>query len=274
VSVVLPFRVGQRYADEAFASIRSQTVSPAEVVVVDDGSGADGRAYLDRVIRDTASNGTVTSFRLLTLDSPQGPGPARNAGVAASAQPCIAFLDADDIWAPDKLAKQYALMDAWPGLDATHTDAVSFRSDGSELAREQGPRRLTVATALSNHVMITPSIMIRKSTFERLGGFDPAFGCTQDWELQIRMAQAGCEVQYIPDVLVRVRRQDHGNHSANWRCYLAGHMRIVWKHRALYRERVGWRGWIRLGSFEAYRAGVRRGGLLGLALQVPYRAGV
>jgi glycosyltransferase involved in cell wall biosynthesis len=271
---VLPFRDAQAHADEAFASMRNQTVAPAEVVVVDDGSGAAGRAYIQRVIGEVALNESDTSYRLLTLDTNRGPGPARNAGVAASTQPYIAFLDADDIWAPDKLEKQYALMDAWPGLDATHTDAVSFRADGSEQAREQGPRRLTIATALSNHVMVTPSMMLRKSTFERLGGFDPAFRCTQDWELQIRMAQAGCEVQYIPEILVRVRRQDHGNHSANWRCYLAGHMRIVWKHRALYRERVGWRGWIRRCAFEAYRAGTRQGGLPGFALQVPYRLGV
>jgi hypothetical protein len=81
-------------------------------------------------------------------------------------------------------------------------------------------------------------------------------------------------VQYLPDVLVRVRREDHGSHSANWRCYLAGHLGVVWKHRTEYRLRIGWRGWIRRVFFEVYRAGVRRGGALGFLLQVPHRMGL
>jgi glycosyltransferase involved in cell wall biosynthesis len=274
VSVIVPFRDTESHADAAFNSVHAQTVAPAEIVIVDDGSGPAGRAWLDQLLEEQPTGSSGPSYNLVRMPGNRGPGPARNAGVAASTQPYIAFLDADDIWVEHKLERQYALMHAWPELDATHTDAVSFLADGSELKPEPRPRRLTVDTALHNHVMLTPSIMMKRTSFDRLGGFDPAFRCTQDWEMQIRMALAGYQVQFIPDVLVRVRRQGQPSHSSDWRCYLEGHLRILWKHRVLYRERGGMRGWIHRAAFEIYRAGTRRGGVLGRCLEIPYRVGV
>ena len=113
-----------------------------------------------------------------------------------------------------------------------------------------------------------------RSSFHALGGFDPRFRCTQDWELQIRMALAGMKTQFLPEVFVRVRREDHGNHSANWRCYLAGHLGILFKHRREYVGVDGYRGWAHRFASELYRGGVKQGGWLGSALKLPFRVGV
>lgn len=266
VSVVIPYYYsGRSFLAEALASVRSQTATPAEIIVVDDGSSEVGQAHLSSL---------GEGVRVVRLERNRGPGVARNAGVEAAAQPYIAFLDSDDIWLPHKLETQYALMRAWPELDATYTGVVAFLADGSELAKVLCGRSLSAAVALSRHEMITPSIMIKRSSFLALGGFDPRFRCTQDWEMQIRMALAGFQTQAIDETLVRVRRQGHGNHSADWRCYLAGHLRILIKHRRAYVERIGTRSWIRLWARECANAGMRRGGWLGSVLRLPYRLGV
>ncbi len=265
VSVVIPFRGELSHLAEALDSVRKQTAPPEEIIVVLD--GASGSGHIGPPIADE-------DVRLVTLAENRGPGPARNAGVAVATQPYIAFLDADDMWMPDKLRAQHDLMRAWPQLDATHTDVVYFRADGSEFRREWRPTELTTASALQDHVMSTPTVMIKRAAFERIGGFDPAFRCTQDWDLQIRMAAAGYMIRYLPRALARVRRADHGNHSANWRCYLAGHLRVAWKHRGLYRAQVGRFGWIRRLSLECARGGDRRGGLLGAVLRLPWRLGI
>jgi glycosyltransferase involved in cell wall biosynthesis len=265
VSVILPAYNAERFLGEALASVRSQTAAPAEIIVVDDASAVP--------VRESLGSG-AGDCRIIRLDRNAGPGVARNVGVGEAQQPYIAFHDADDVWLPSKLEAQYAFMRAWPDLDASHTDVVYFMQDGSELRRPEQPRAMTVETALRRHEMMTPTIMMKKAAFERLGGFDGRFRCTQDWELQIRMALAGFNIQFIPDVLVRVRRERHGNHSDNWRCYLAGHMRILAKHRRSYVTATGYRGWIRSISLELARAGVKQGRRLGKVMALPYRLGV
>lgn len=265
ISVIIPYYRASTYFPEALASVRAQTRAPAEIIVVDDGSAAAG---------DPAAAHCDADIRVIGLPANEGPGPARNAGVTAARQPYIAFLDADDAWLPEKLEAQYELMRSWPELDATHTHAVYLLPDGGEHVRADKPRALSLDAALIDPVMVTPSIVMKRSSFLALGGFDPRFRCTQDWELQIRLAEAGRQVQFLPRILVRVRREDHGHHSANWRCFLAGHLRILWKHRRLYRQRAGTRGWLHRAAFEFYRAGNRQGGLIGSCLKIPMMIGV
>jgi len=266
VSVIIPFYNDSGYFPEMLGSVRAQTQAPAEIVVVDDGSDSDeARRFLA---------GLDADIRLVRLRSNRGPGVARNAGVEAATQPYIAFLDCDDVWMPHKLESQYGLMAAWRELDMTYTQAsyavgadglrVSFPSEGKPL----------LEAVLTNHRMTTPSIMVKRESFERVGGFDPKFRCTQDWDFCIRCVLAGFAIAPIAEPMVVVRRQGHGNHSSNWRCFLAGHLRVVLKHRRAYRQCFGLRPWVHQLAYELYRGGARQGGLLGSLLMLPYRIGV
>lgn len=265
VSVIIPYHNAQAYLGEALSSVRNQTAAPAEVIIVDDGSDEAARSVL-------ADLGAGIKF--IALPRCKGPGVARNIGVEAAGQPYIAFLDADDHWLPEKLEVQYAFMRAWPELDATHTGVIVFFKDGSELWENKKPRALTAPVALANHEMPPSGMMIKRESFQRLGGFDPWFRCTQDWDLQIRMALAGYQVQFVPQALIRMRRQDHGNHSSNWRCFLAGQCLVLLKHRRSYLAELGARKWLHLFARALARAGDRQGGRLGGLLRIPRRAGV
>ncbi|MGN6285708.1 MAG: glycosyltransferase family 2 protein [Afipia sp.] len=103
VSVVIPtYRNGDELR-RALVSIEKQTLQPSQVIVVDDES-LDGNA------QTVCGVSALKAIQLIALDRNVGPGEARNAGIAASREPFIAFLDADDEWHPEKLERQMAIM--------------------------------------------------------------------------------------------------------------------------------------------------------------------
>ena len=103
VSVVIPtYRDGDALR-RALSSIESQTLRPSQIVVVDDAS-SDGNA--ERVCGTSQLEG----IQLIALDTNVGPGGARNAGIAASRERFVAFLDADDEGHPEKLERQMTVM--------------------------------------------------------------------------------------------------------------------------------------------------------------------
>src|SRR4051794_8058814 len=100
VTVVMPAWNAARFIEEALRSILEQTVAPTVVIVVDDGS-SDATAALASKLHP--------SVRVIAREH-NGIGPARTAGVEAATTDLVAFLDADDIWLPQKLERQLALI--------------------------------------------------------------------------------------------------------------------------------------------------------------------
>ena len=105
VAVVLPAYRSSRFLGDALESLFAQSLPPDEIIVVDDGSPEDEegvvRPYLDRVSYVRTEN--------------RGPGAARNLGVSLTHSPLVAFLDADDLWEPQKLLAQVAYLRERPG---------------------------------------------------------------------------------------------------------------------------------------------------------------
>lgn len=107
LAVVIPVFNGERYLAEAVASVRSQSVRPDEIVVVDDGSTDGTAAWLS----------AQDDLTILTQEN-RGAGAARNRGVQNVTASILAFLDADDMWRPDYIEHQRALLDADASVDA------------------------------------------------------------------------------------------------------------------------------------------------------------
>ncbi len=198
ISCVIPAFDAERYLGEALESVFAQTLPPDEVIVVDDGS-TDGTAdvaarYGDRILYLRQDNA--------------GPAAARNRGVEAAAGELLAFLDADDLWHPEKLARQAARFESRPELDVSITHIRNFWE--SELEREE--------KALVDHVLASDALpgytcqtmMVSRRGLARVGPFNPALRFGEDLEWFMRVREAEIVLELLPEVLVR-RRFHPGN---------------------------------------------------------------
>lgn len=183
VAVVVPVHDGARYLEATIASVRAQTVAVDEFVVVDDGSTDDSAALAERL-----------GVRCIRQPN-RGPAAARNRGVDATTAELIAFLDADDLFLPDKLRLQLpCLRDA--GIVACCSDAW-VRRDEQRGAAKNGDRqvgeRITFGDLLAGNPVICSSVVLRRTAFVAAGGFDPdpVLIATEDYDLWLRIARLG-----------------------------------------------------------------------------------
>jgi len=204
VSVVIPTHQRLSMLKEAVASVQAQTLAPAQVelIVVDDGSSDGTWAWLEE-------QGDL--LRNQRHDTRRGPSAARNTGAAIAKAELIAFLDSDDLFKPDKLARQLELLDAAPALALCHSNEIWLR-DGKPL--RQRPKHEKRGGWIFEHCLpmcrISPSAtVIRRSVFEALGGFDEALEVAEDYELWLRLT-CQHEVGFI-DAPLTIKRGGHAD---------------------------------------------------------------
>jgi glycosyltransferase involved in cell wall biosynthesis len=189
VSVIVPIYNGERHLGAALESVFAQDYHPFEVIVVDDGS-EDGSAAVAR---------SFPAVRYLRQAN-QGPAAARNAGTAAARGEFIAFHDADDLMAPNKLSAQVDYLLAHPAVGCVLTRYEAFFEDGIDQA--DWLKRYPAPEAGRVHPM---SGLVRRSALAQVGGFDPAYRVAEGMDLLFRMGAAGVEVTVLPQILMRYR---------------------------------------------------------------------
>ena len=204
--VIATFNHGRVLA-EAIDSALSQTLDPVEVVVVDDGSTDDTPTVLARY-----------DARIRVLRQPnRGLAAARNAGLAATRGTYVAFLDADDVLAPAKLAEQVALLERAPTVGWTYCDVLieTVATGARVMASERFGYR---SRALDGwlfpeliHGNFIPAIapLVRRAALDVVGGFDERLTALEDWDLWLRLALSA-EARYSPAVLATYRIQPGG----------------------------------------------------------------
>ena len=194
ISVVIPAYNAGQYIERAIRSVLEQSLSPCEVIVVDDGSTDNTGEVIAGAFRDR-----VKYFRQVN----RGVAAARNAGVKQASGAWIAFLDADDYWDPRKLEKQAAAV-------SRRTDVVLVACGSAIVGREPKPGAaspvLTSALVRKKVRLRTPfpmGVLLRRDVFESLGGFDETLACGEDRELWARIA-ARHEMTSVPEPLLHV----------------------------------------------------------------------
>lgn len=173
----------------ALASVRDQTQTPADVIVVDDAS--DPPLSADEV---------QVSFPELAVsvernDESQGPGGARNRGVAHASGDILMFLDDDDTWEPTKIEDQAGVFAANDdvGLVYSGRKVVMYR-DRSDVKYTIDPGcegDIYPGILISNCIGVTSSVAIRRTVFDAVGGFDEQLVAREDYEMWIRCARHG-----------------------------------------------------------------------------------
>lgn len=201
VSVIVPCFNSARTIEETLDSIFAQTLPPLEVIVVNDGSADDSGKVLQRYSNSRPGPG----IRVVEQDN-RGVSAARNAGVDVASGDLICFLDADDLWAVDKLQLQVqALIDSAPDYQAVavvgvrrftvepSTGKKNFFRDTFVAASPMMARRERIKSilALANNEMAACStVLCPRSVFFEVGGWDENLAMAEDWDLLLRL----CEV--------------------------------------------------------------------------------
>lgn len=208
VSVIIPNYNYGRFLAEAVNSALNQTSAPHEVIVVDDGSTDNSleilAAYGERikVIRQTN----------------QGVGAARNAGAELATGDLLAFLDADDYWAPEKIEKQAAKLAEDPETGLVHCGLVNVDESGKPLAVDLEGEEGWVAEKLLRFqpVIVGPGSdsLIRKELFARIGGYDTNKDLhpSEDWDFSYRLALI-CKFGFVREPLLYYRQHGGGGHT-------------------------------------------------------------
>lgn len=213
VSTVIP-TFDRRYdVVIAVGTALAQTHGAQQVIVVDDGS-TDGTAERLR----EAYGDAVEILRTDRL----GVSGARNHGMAAARGEYIALLDSDDVWAPEKLAKQVAFLEARPELGMVLTDVVQM--DAARNAYDVLRRRRFIPEDgdVFRHILRQPALapscaLFRRRVLDEVGGFDTSLPTAEDIDFHLRVAlRFGIGV--IEEPLTSAMR-GHDGLSANPRTY-------------------------------------------------------
>jgi glycosyltransferase involved in cell wall biosynthesis len=225
-SVVIPAYQAAEFIAQAIDSVLAQSYRDFEVIVVNDGSTDDTAG----VVRNY--NGRV---RYIEQDN-GGPAVARNTGIAAARGDMLAFLDADDWWAPNRLERCVEELLAQPDIDVVTTDAFLVEGDTPTANRWYGdlgnyefpPPAQQLSSMIDCNFMFT-STLLPRALVTRVGGFDPAYLGTEDYDLWIRMLRAGARFALIREPLsyYRVRSESLSrNRARQW----AQHLSVLERH--------------------------------------------
>jgi glycosyltransferase involved in cell wall biosynthesis len=191
----MPVYNGERYLAEAVESLRRQSYTTWEAIIVDDGS-TDGTEGVAR--------GLEGRIRYVAQEN-QGPAAARNRGLGLARGQLIGFLDVDDLWPEDKLSIQVPYLLNDQGIDVALGRTLHLQLEQSEDGSEQW--RPLAAPFLARALGCG---LFRLSAFERIGGFDPNLRYGEDLDWLLRARKAGLSIITIEETTL-IYRIHHGN---------------------------------------------------------------
>lgn len=205
VSVVIPcYRCADTIGD-AVASVAGQSLRPAEVILVDDASGDATLPTLQKLAAEYATGW----IKVVALTRNGGPSRARNAGWELAGQEYIAFLDADDTWAPEKIGLQVAAVRADPSI-ALISHRIELRERGQPAPGVKPPikvRPMHRRRLLLNNPFPTPTVMLRRDLPFR---FDENFRRVEDFLLWAQIAFSGHRCAMINQSLASLHKPSYG----------------------------------------------------------------
>ena len=220
VSVVMSVYNGEKYLAEAIESILNQTFSDFEFIIIDDGSTDETEAILDG----------FHNSRIIRCKNEQNIGLTRslNKGLEMARGEYIARMDADDVSFPKRLAKQVDFLDS-------HTD-IGVLGTGIQLVDELGAPGATMLFPTEPGVIkwqlffycpiVHPSVMIRRTVYERFDGYSPDLPYVEDYDLWLRITP-GIKIANLPDVLLGLRKHNESVTNVRRQVHLENALRAA-----------------------------------------------
>ena len=200
VSVIIPAFNAADTIVRAIDSVRSQTARSLEIIIIDDGS-------TDTTIEVATANIRVgENIQLIKMPKNSGVSAARNAGISIAKGKFLAFLDADDIWLPQKLSKQIEVMEKDPTITLVSCNSQLISEAGVPM-KEGHINRPPVEgfdawkTLLIYNFIPTPTVLTYTFLVKEMGGFDEALAVGEDLDLWIKLGLRG-KVIVLKEILI------------------------------------------------------------------------
>ena len=221
ISICIPAYNADPYLAQALESVRNQTFADWELIVTEDGS-KDGAEALVGAFARTVSQPVVYQRHEVN----QGLPATRNTGIAACRGEFVALLDADDYWSPRHLETVVAKL-LGTGADLGHSGSVLFDSDSGATLGVRAPGcseidGFPLSLFVGDYIIQPSSVILRRSLWERAGGFDPSFRYVEDREMWLRCARVGGRFVYTGEATCFYRK--HGTALSTH----SGPMAIAW----------------------------------------------
>lgn len=199
ISVIVPAYNAEKTILETIQSLQKQTFSDFEIIVINDGS-TDGTVELLKTIDD---------LRLKVFSYENGGLPvARNRGIDRATGEFITFIDADDLWTPDKLELQLAALQKHPEAGVAYS-WTAFINEKSEYLYAWEPLHydgdVYPQLLIRNFISSGSNVMVRRKFIEAAGKFDPTLKSAEDWDYYLRLA-ALCPFVLVPHYQILYRR--------------------------------------------------------------------
>jgi glycosyltransferase involved in cell wall biosynthesis len=196
----MPVYNAEPYLALAVESILGQSYVDFELILLDDGSTDGSAAIMDRYAR--------TDSRVRVIRAPhRGFVAALNDGLERARGRFIARMDADDIALPDRLSAQVEALQARPRLAVLGSHVEEIDQAGKPLGLSLSPvgPRAVAQVAESSSPVPHPAVLMRREPVESVGGYRPEIDPAQDYDLWLRILDAGFEIDNVPRVLLRYR---------------------------------------------------------------------
>jgi len=180
ISVIIPVYNAERTVLETIGSVQQQSLTDFELIVIDDGSTDDTFERLERV-RDRR-------LRVFTYEN-GGPSAARNRGIGHARGEFISFIDADDLWTPDKLELQLAALRRHPHAGVAYSWTAFIDEDGRFLFAKEPlwfEGNVFRELVVNNFIGSGSNVLIRRECVESVGRFDSRFSHGEDWDYLLR----------------------------------------------------------------------------------------
>lgn len=206
VSVVIPLYNHERYIRDALSSVLFQTLSPHEIIVIDDGSTDASLAVVAEI---AATDPRIIYWRQDNQDAPQ----TINNGIRSATGDIIAVLNSDDTYAPERLADCVGALLHDTEIDAVFTGLNFMDDDGKPAACEgfetlldfyRESDNLPLSLLHGNFFVSTSNLVARKSVFEEIGYFSP-LRYAHDLDFYLRMVRAGKKIRFLETPLLWYR---------------------------------------------------------------------
>jgi glycosyltransferase involved in cell wall biosynthesis len=229
VSIILPTFNRLKYLRPAIDSVFAQTLEDWELLIADDGSDEETRAYLRGL-------DSLHRVKLIWLSHSGNPSAVRNAALREARGDYIAFLDSDDVWLPLKLERQVDALRASNNCRWIYTGYVRIDDAGAAETNPGTKPWIPYRGAISEHLLrleaavATAAVLVEHRLLAQVGGFDEELLLFEHYDLWLRLA-AHSEVELIDEPLTCLRSHTQ-HHSEAGIPRLAGRRKLLSKARS------------------------------------------